>query len=83
MDKISKKQELSRKDPKIIRVESKPHATFMGLFGTKKFNPALKPPVAAAKPKATSSAQPSGTDAALEQLQSSLATATARKAENT
>ncbi|TVY90779.1 hypothetical protein LAWI1_G002352, partial [Lachnellula willkommii] len=80
-DKTSKKQELGTKKPKIIKVDSKPNATFMGLFGGKKFNPALKPPVAAVKPKATSSA--AGTDAALAQLQSSLATETARKAGNT
>jgi len=79
----SKKQEFSTKGPKVVKVDSKPHAAFMGLFGTKKFNPALKPPVAAAKPKATSNAQRSGADAALAQLQSSLATETARKAENT
>ncbi|TVY26747.1 hypothetical protein LHYA1_G004717 [Lachnellula hyalina] len=79
-DKTSKKQEVGTKKPKIVKVESKPNATFMGLFGGKKFNPALKPPVAAVKPKATSSA---GTDAALAQLQSSLATETARKAGNT
>ncbi|TVY39063.1 hypothetical protein LOCC1_G006306 [Lachnellula occidentalis] len=77
-DKTSKKQELGTKKPKIIKVDSKPNATFMAVFGGKKFIPALKPPTA--KPKATSSA---GTDAALAQLQSSLATETARKAGNT
>jgi RNA polymerase II elongation factor ELL len=78
-------ESLKMKDPKIVRVQSKPNATFMGMFGAKKFNPALKPPVAAAKPKtASSTPTASGTDdAALAQLQNSLATENARKAENT
>jgi hypothetical protein len=76
---------LKMKDPKIARVQSRPNATFMGMFGTKKFNPSLKPPVAAAKPKtASSTPTASGTDdAALAQLKSTLAVENARKAENT
>ncbi|TVY62728.1 hypothetical protein LSUE1_G008961, partial [Lachnellula suecica] len=70
------------KEPTITRVQSTLNTAFMGMFNAKKFNPALKPP--AAKPKTTSTASDTtNTDAALAALQSSLATETARKAENT
>lgn len=71
--------------PKIVRVQSKPNAAFMGMFRTKRFNPALKPPVTASKASVASTTTSStvNTDAALAQLKSSLATENAKKAENT
>jgi hypothetical protein len=68
-----------------IQVENKPHPRFLGLFANKKFNVTKKSPTTSTKPAATStsSSATAGADAALAALQNSMASADARKKENT